>query len=62
MAAEISRTTGVRTLVLEDGLPEADPASLPAPPSGEGDPVRHIYYTSGSTADPKGALHSDARQ
>jgi acyl-CoA synthetase (AMP-forming)/AMP-acid ligase II len=59
MAAEISRTTGVQTLVLDDGLPEADPASLPAPPSGEGDPVRHIYYTSGSTADPKGALHSD---
>jgi acyl-CoA synthetase (AMP-forming)/AMP-acid ligase II len=60
MATEISRTTGVQTLVLDDGLPEGDPASLPAPPSGEGDPVRHIYYTSGSTADPKGALHSDA--
>jgi cyclohexanecarboxylate-CoA ligase len=59
MATDISHTTGVQTLVLDDGLPEADPANLPAPPSGEGDPVRHIYYTSGSTADPKGALHSD---
>jgi acyl-CoA synthetase (AMP-forming)/AMP-acid ligase II len=60
MATEISHATGVQTLVLDDGLPEADPANLPAPPSGEGDPVRHIYYTSGSTAEPKGALHSDA--
>ena len=60
MAREIARTTGVQTLLLDDGLPESDPAKLPAPPSAEGHPVRHIYYTSGSTADPKGALHSDA--
>ena len=60
MAASISRTTGVKSLVLgEDGLPEGGRRELPNPPDGAGDPVRHIYYTSGSTADPKGALHSD---
>ena len=64
MAGEIAAEVGVETLVVDDavpgrGLPEGDPASLPPPPSGEGDPVRHIYYSSGSTADPKGALHTD---
>lgn len=44
----------------EAGLPVGDPASLPPPPTGEGDPVRHIYYSSGSTADPKGARHTDS--
>lgn len=39
-------------------LPEADPADLPAPPA-EADAVRWIYYTSGTTSRPKGALHSD---
>ena len=46
----------------EDGLLEADPASLPPPPPGApaGDaPIRWIYYTSGSTADPKGVQHTD---
>ncbi len=49
-------------LSLEDGLPEADPAVLPAPPRGtdpERAPIRWIYYTSGSTADPKGVQHTD---
>ena len=64
MAGEIAAEAGVQTLVLEDGaagggLPEGDPATLPPPPTGEGDPVRHIYYSSGSTADPKGARHTD---
>lgn len=60
MAADIAAETGVDTLVLgPGGLPEGDPAELPPPPTGEGDPVRHIYYSSGSTADPKGALHTD---
>ncbi len=49
-------------VVVDDGLPEADPAGLPAPPAaptpGEA-PVRWIYYTSGSTADPKGVCHTD---
>lgn len=49
-------------LVVDDGLPEGDPASLPDPPEAtppEQAPVRWIYYTSGSTADPKGVRHTD---
>ncbi|WP_367322363.1 class I adenylate-forming enzyme family protein [Streptomyces sp. HUAS ZL42] len=41
-----------------DGLPEGDPAVLPAPPA-EGTSVRWIYWTSGTTSDPKGVLHTD---
>jgi cyclohexanecarboxylate-CoA ligase len=49
-----------KVLVVDDGLPEGDPATLPPAPAGEGDaPVRWIYYTSGSTADPKGVRHTD---
>jgi cyclohexanecarboxylate-CoA ligase len=43
------------------GLPEGDPSNLPPAPvyaAGEA-PVRWIYYTSGSTADPKGVQHTD---
>jgi acyl-CoA synthetase (AMP-forming)/AMP-acid ligase II len=46
----------------DDGLPEGDPTWLPPPPSGTAPdeaPVRWIYYTSGSTADPKGVQHTD---
>ena len=49
-------------LVVDDGLPEGDPATLGAPPAGTGPaeaPIRWIYYTSGSTADPKGGRHTD---
>ena len=49
-------------LIVDDGLPEGDPATLPAPPAGaapEDAPIRWIYYTSGSTADPKGVQHTD---
>ncbi len=49
-------------LTTDDGLPEGDPAVLPPPPEGtapEDAPVRWIYYTSGSTADPKGVQHTD---
>ena len=49
-------------LTTADGLPEADPAVLPPPPPGtdpEHAPIRWIYYTSGSTADPKGVQHTD---
>lgn len=44
-------------------LPEGDPATLPAPPKGAAPEdllVRWLYYTSGTTADPKGARHTDA--
>jgi acyl-CoA synthetase (AMP-forming)/AMP-acid ligase II len=49
-------------LVVDDGLPEGDPADLPPPPAGTGAeeaPIRWIYYTSGSTAEPKGVRHTD---
>ncbi|MHB8219586.1 MAG: class I adenylate-forming enzyme family protein [Acidimicrobiales bacterium] len=49
-------------LVIDDGLPTGDPASLPATPPAATDgeaPIRWIYYTSGSTADPKGVRHTD---
>ena len=49
-------------LVVSEGLPEGDPSTLPPPPVGhspEDAPVRWIYYTSGSTADPKGVQHTD---
>ncbi|MFF3322992.1 class I adenylate-forming enzyme family protein [Streptomyces sp. NPDC002889] len=51
-----------------DALPDGEPAALPAPPartpargagSGPGADVRWIYWTSGTTSDPKGVLHTD---
>ncbi|WP_411141572.1 class I adenylate-forming enzyme family protein [Streptomyces sp. x-80] len=41
-----------------DTLPDGDPAALPAPPA-DGDAVRWIYWTSGTTAAPRGVLHTD---
>lgn len=41
-----------------DDLPEGDPSVLPGPPA-EGTSVRWIYWTSGTTSDPKGVLHTD---
>ncbi|MFE6619343.1 class I adenylate-forming enzyme family protein [Streptomyces sp. NPDC008086] len=41
-----------------DTLPDGDPSDLPPPPA-EGTSVRWIYWTSGTTSDPKGVLHTD---
>jgi cyclohexanecarboxylate-CoA ligase len=59
--AEIAREGGApcSLLVCDRALPEADPAVLPPYAAPAGEPVRWIFYTSGTTADPKGALHSD---
>ncbi|WP_406504596.1 class I adenylate-forming enzyme family protein [Streptomyces sp. NBC_01602] len=56
LAAELDRPP----LIFEayDQLPDADPAVLPAPPT-DGTVVRWIYWTSGTTSDPKGVLHTD---
>ena len=54
---------GLDVLVADGSLPEGDPDDLPAVPAGAGPdgevPVRWLFYTSGTTADPKGAQHSD---
>ncbi|MET7411759.1 class I adenylate-forming enzyme family protein [Streptomyces rubiginosohelvolus] len=43
-----------------DALPDGDPALLPPPPEpAAGEEVRWIYWTSGTTSDPKGVLHTD---
>ncbi|MFG2194537.1 class I adenylate-forming enzyme family protein [Streptomyces sp. NPDC048639] len=47
-----------RVLEAYDALPETDPALLPQPPAS-GTDVRWIYWTSGTTSDPKGVLHTD---
>lgn len=64
MAHEVVADLGdVTVIVCDRALPQGDPATLPPPPpvpaAGEMPPVRWIYYTSGSTADPKGAQHTD---
>jgi len=54
---------GLEVLVVDVELPERDPAGLPpAAPStaAEDAPIRWIFYTSGTTAEPKGARHTDA--
>jgi acyl-CoA synthetase (AMP-forming)/AMP-acid ligase II len=61
MAADIAGEFGCDVLTIDrDGLPAGDPTTLPPVPSGEGGPVRHVYYSSGTTADPKGGKHTDA--
>jgi acyl-CoA synthetase (AMP-forming)/AMP-acid ligase II len=53
---------GLEVLVCDRQLPEGDPSTLPPPPrptTAADAPVRWIFYTSGTTADPKGARHTD---
>ncbi|MEU1913701.1 class I adenylate-forming enzyme family protein [Streptomyces massasporeus] len=56
---EMARRLGAKGVFQAyDDLPEADPSLLPPPPS-DGRAVRWIYWTSGTTSDPKGVLHTD---
>jgi acyl-CoA synthetase (AMP-forming)/AMP-acid ligase II len=53
---------GLEVMVSDKQLPDGDPKTLPAPPlttAAEKAPVRWLFYTSGTTADPKGAQHTD---
>ncbi len=64
MAREIAAgRMGLSVLVVDRHLPDGDPAGLPEvdpPPSTAAEaPVRWLFYTSGTTADPKGAPHTD---
>ncbi len=64
LAAQIAgENDGMDALVADHWNPDGDPATLPAPPAvfddPGADPVRWIFYTSGTTADPKGAQHTD---
>lgn len=62
MADELAAGTSTQVLVTDRELPEGDPTSLPPPPAptSPGDaPVRWLFYTSGTTSDPKGAQHTD---
>ena len=62
MAREVSEGIGgVDVLVVDRALPEGEPGALPPPPSAAEDdaPVRWLFYTSGTTSDPKGARHTD---
>ena len=64
MAREVAREEpDLRVLVVDSGLPEADPRVLPHEPEPQDParaPVRWHFYTSGTSADPKGARHTDA--
>jgi acyl-CoA synthetase (AMP-forming)/AMP-acid ligase II len=70
MARSIAaETPGLEVLVCDKQLPEGDPETLGPPAAGGVDPFtpgvatdgpwRWIFYTSGTTADPKGARHTD---
>ncbi|MCH2170153.1 AMP-binding protein [Myxococcota bacterium] len=63
MAGELAQENPeLEVLVVEHDLPEGDPSALPPPPPSctpDEAPVRWIFYTSGTTSDPKGARHTD---
>ncbi|MBV9285277.1 MAG: AMP-binding protein [Acidimicrobiia bacterium] len=62
MADEIAADQpDLQVLIADRQLPEGDPSTLPpAPQTSDPLPVRWRFYTSGTTADPKGAQHTDA--
>src|SRR5690606_37332855 len=50
---------GLATMLVDDGLPEGDPAALPPPVRAGDAEVSWLFYTSGTTSKPKGARHTD---
>jgi acyl-CoA synthetase (AMP-forming)/AMP-acid ligase II len=64
MAREIAAgRPELSVLVVDRDLPDGNPAGLPEAPPAPGRaidaPIRWLFYTSGTTADPKGAPHTD---
>jgi cyclohexanecarboxylate-CoA ligase len=64
MALEVAaERSGLSVLVVDRDLPDGDPAGLPEvealPTTAADAPIRWLFYTSGTTADPKGAPHTD---
>lgn len=68
LARALSRDRGFEVLTLDLAtppstgrlrLPGADTAALPPPPPRSADDPRWIYYSSGTTAAPKGIRHTD---
>ena len=64
MAREIAATRPhLSVLVVDRDLPDGDPSGLPEveppPVTAAEAPIRWLFYTSGTTADPKGAPHTD---
>ena len=59
MATEVTDGTSCTVLVADPGLPEGDPDTL-TPFTPARDQLRWLFYSSGTTADPKGAKHTDA--
>jgi cyclohexanecarboxylate-CoA ligase len=62
MATDIARANGgCQVLVADRALPQGDPSTLtPLRRRSTTSPVSWLFYTSGTTADPKGARHTDA--
>ncbi len=50
---------GLDVLVVEQDFELGDPADLPAPSTRGADAIDWIFYTSGTTAAPKGVKHTD---
>jgi cyclohexanecarboxylate-CoA ligase len=61
LAERVCATTSqpVGIVIADPGLPDADPEMLPPFVAPATDATRWIFYTSGTTANPKGALHTD---
>jgi cyclohexanecarboxylate-CoA ligase len=63
MARRLTADTATEVLLCDRELPEGDPATLKPAPTDDMDapdaPVRWLFYTSGTTSDPKGAQHGD---
>jgi acyl-CoA synthetase (AMP-forming)/AMP-acid ligase II len=65
LAAALQARFGTDVLVLdlpsdELALPQADASALPPEPTADPHEVRWVFYTSGTTGTPKGAMHTDS--